>query len=662
MNTAIDHWSPNQVSTTALRRIIIIGAGPVGVRLVEELRRKQVQCQLLLFGNEPYDLYNRVQLSHLLSRNKDYTDIVMQLPDATADFQLQYQQQQVTTIIPHKKVVATEVGDIYHYDHLIIATGSKPHIPIIDGVNLKGVYSFRNMRDAEMLLARSFRSRRIVVIGGGLLGLEAARALARHHTQVILVQQSDRLMNRQLDIKASEILEDYVKRMGIRVITGAGVRKIIGDQRVEAVVTRDGGMIACDTVLFCAGIKPEISLATNAGLHVGRGITVNDQLQTSHENIYAIGECCEHKGMIYGIVAPGFEQAAVVADCLAGGKSSYQGTQLISTLKVVGKPVCSMGEVAEVTRRAKQSSLAYQNKKTGEYRKLIIHQGRVVGACAIGDWPENRRIQEAFLTHRYLFPWQRLLFLVRGRLWLSGSDVQVAQWPEAAIVCQCNQITRGTISAAIAHTCNSVSEIGKQTSEGMVCGSCQPLLQSLLGIDNKPLALQGAVAVFIFSLFAITASILLIVVPGIQPVNSVQISSWEFLWTSSYWKQVTGFSLLALISIGLLMSLRKRAGIMWLGRFSYWRIAHTFLGLLALVVLLLHTGAHLGENINQWLMINFLAISAVGALAGISISWSAKTSDATVRLFKKIGYWLHVLVSWPLPGLLAVHIVSVYFF
>jgi nitrite reductase (NADH) large subunit len=207
-----------------------------------------------------------------------------------------------------------------------------------------------------------------------------------------------------------------------------------------------------------------------------------------------------------------------------------------------------------------------------------------------------------------------------------------------------------------------VSEIGKQTSEGMVCGSCQPLLQSLLGIDNKPLALQGAVAVFIFSLFAITASILLIVVPGIQPVNSVQISSWEFLWTSSYWKQVTGFSLLALISIGLLMSLRKRAGIMWLGRFSYWRIAHTFLGLLALVVLLLHTGAHLGENINQWLMINFLAISAVGALAGISISWSAKTSDATVRLFKKIGYWLHVLVSWPLPGLLAVHIVSVYFF
>jgi nitrite reductase (NADH) large subunit len=662
MNTTVARWAPETVSAKPLTKIVVIGAGPVGVRFIDELKKKHVPCQVTLFGDEPYEPYNRVQLSHLLSREKDYEDIVSALPLTTDLFQFRFEKQCIERIDPDKQVVSTKNGSSFDYDYLIIATGSKPHVPNIEGVNVKGVYTFRNLRDAEALIARSFRSRRTVVVGGGLLGLEAAHALTRHNTEVILVQQSDRLMNRQLDEGASSVLEDYVKKRHIDVITSSGVRKVIGQQRVEGVVLRDGNILDCDTVLFCTGIKPATSLAIDAGLSVGQGITVNDHLQTSKENIFAIGECAEHQGMIYGIVSPGLEQAAVLADRLANGKSNYQGTQIISTLKVVGKPVCSMGEVAEVTRRAKQNFFVYKNKKSANYRKLVIHQGKLIGACAVGDWPESRRVQEAFHSQSYIYPWQQIGFLLTGRLWFGDTDKQVASWPESAVICQCNQITRGTISEAVENGCNTIDAIGKQTAAGTVCGSCQPLLQNLTGADSKPLAIAGAIPILLLSIFAAIIAALFVLIPGVEPVDSVQTPSWEFLWTDGYWKQVSGFSLVGIVALGSVMSLRKRAGWKFLGNFSYWRILHVVLGLLALAVLLIHTGAHLGENLNRWLMLNFLLVSGVGALAGITLSLASKTSLSTVQTLKKSWYWAHLLVVWPLPALLIVHVLSVYFF
>jgi len=272
MNTAVN--TPiQQHSATVAKNIIIIGAGPVGVRVLTELRKKNIPCQVTLFGNEAYEPYNRVQLSNLLSRSKDYEDIITQLPDSTESFSFTYRQQHVKKILPEDKKIITRNGEEYHYDDLVIATGSTPFVPHIEGADLTGVYTFRNLRDAEALMTRSLKSRKVVVVGGGLLGLEAARALKKYHTEVVLMQQADRLMNRQLDEKAAGILKEYVESLDVWV----------------------------------------------AGLHVGRGITVNDQLQTSNDNIYAIGECCEHQGVVYGIVAPGFEQAAVVADNFANG-------------------------------------------------------------------------------------------------------------------------------------------------------------------------------------------------------------------------------------------------------------------------------------------------------------------------------------------------------
>ncbi len=657
-------------------RIVVVGAGPVGVRFITEYFRQHSQCDVTLFGNEPYELYNRVQLSNVLSRSKDYQDIVTQLPESTSDKKLDYIQSHVEKIDPETQTITTYSGKTYHYDSLILATGSKPHVPNIEGVNLKGVYTFRNLRDTEALLARRHRSRRVVVVGAGLLGLEAAKALTGAGTEVVLVQQSDRLMNRQLDQNASQKLQQFVENLGIRVITQSGVRQIIGDQlsaegntedkkyysRVTGVVTRDQEVIECDTVLLCTGIQPNIELASHAGIAFGRGITVNDHLETSVDNIYAIGECCEHKGTVYGIVSPGLEQASVLANRLSRGHATYQGTQLISTLKVVGESVTSMGEVAEVAHRINQQELSYQNKKNNVYRKLVVHRGVVIGACSIGPWPDSRRVQEAFLSQQYFYPWKRWYFSLTGKLWFGNEKQSVADWPETAIICQCNQITRGSLSTAISSGCNTLKAVGDKTGAGTVCGSCQPLLQNLLGAEQTPTSVKGGIPLAVFSLFAVLITGFLAFFPGINPVDSVQTPSIEFIWTDSFWKQVSGFSLLGLVAVGLVMTLRKRANWSFLGNFSYLRVAHAVLGVLALGVLFFHTGAHLGENLNKWLMVNFLIVSVVGALAGISLQLASKSSASTVQALKKTSFWAHILVVWPLPALLIAHILSVYYF
>ncbi len=655
--------------------IIVVGAGPVGVRFINEYFQQNNRCHITLFGNEPYEPYNRVQLSNVLSRDKDYSDIASHLPNSSNHKTLNYIREHINKIDSSHKQIIGSSGKKYHYDSLVLATGSTPHIPNIEGVDLKGVYTFRNLRDTEALLARRHRSRRTVVMGGGLLGLEAAKALSGSGTEVILVQQSDRLMNRQLDSSASKLLQQHIEALNIRVITQSGVRQIIGDKysdtnednsrefsRVTGVMTRDKELIECDTVLLCTGIKPNIQLALGNPIAFARGITVNDQLQTSVEDVYAIGECCEHNSVVYGIVAPGFEQASVLANILSGGNAIYQGTRLISTLKVVGESVTSMGEVDQLTQRINQQQISYRKKKNNLYRKLIIHRGHLIGACSIGEWPESRRIQETFLSQTYIYPWQRWYFFLTGKLWLSGDKQSVTDWSESAIVCQCNQVTRGVLSTAIDSGCHSVSALGKTTGAGTVCGSCQPLLQDLVGMDEKPQPIVGGSVLLLFSAIAALAALVILSIPGISPVDSVQKPSLEFLWTDSFWKQVSGFSLLGLVAIGLAMTLRKRANWKFLGNFSYWRVVHAVLGALALAVLFIHTGADLGENLNKLLMINFLMVSLVGALAGISLHIAGNSSSSSVQVIKKSSFWAHIIVVWPLPALLITHILSVYYF
>ncbi len=655
-------------------RVVVIGSGPVGMRFVKELLKKHPLAHIQLYGNEPFQPYNRVQLSALLAGEVTRDDIDLSLPDADTHPNFKYIIATVKQVDTENKFITDGNGELTPFDKLVFATGARAHVPNIPGVDQTGVYTFRNLKDTEFLYTRVTSARHVVVVGGGLLGLEAARALSRLNTQVTLVQQASRLMNRQLDETAAAMLQQQVEALGIRVITSSGVRSIHsakevvpGRSSVTGVTTYAGEAIECDTVVLCAGIKPNTELARESKIKVANGIVVNDDLQTSDDAVYAIGECCEHHGETYGLVNPGLEQAAIAADVVSGGNAKYLGSLTVSRLKVVGQKVYSMGEVADLARRPFQTEVVFEDKKQGTYRKCVFLRGKLIGALAFGEWPELNRVQEAFKQGRTFFPWQLLVFRLTGRLWLNAQSEDVTQWPIETVVCQCNNITQGELTHQLSLGCASVVELSNTTGAGTVCGSCKPLLSQLVEQHSGNVAARekesGWAPVLVGSVMAILLAILLIFQPEAQVSDSVQTQGWfEHIWNDGFWKQVTGFSLLGLTLIGLLMSLRKRVGWAWMGKFSHWRTVHTVLGMSCVALLIFHTGFHLGTNLNQLLMINFLAVIVLGAGAGAVVALSHKLSASSSMMVRKTWTWLHILVTWPLPALLATHILSVYFF
>lgn len=644
--------------------VVVIGSGPVGVRFCHDYLKKQIQAPLLLLGDEPFQPYNRVQLSTLLAGEVSMEDIINPLPNTSIHQNFRHVIGRVVSVDTEAKTVTDSLGCVYAYSQLIFATGSSAHIPHIPNVDQRGVYTFRNLKDTEFLYSRVARSRHLVVVGGGLLGIEAARALRRANTRVTLVQQSEWLMNRQLDERAAAMLRTRVEAMGVEVITRSGVRGILGEHRVEGVKLRNGEELVCDTVLLCAGIKPNVSLAREAGLKVATGILVDDQLQTSAKDVYAIGECCEHRGKTYGLVNPGLEQAAVAADTVAGKDAQYIGSLAVSRLKVVGETVCSMGEVSEPVFRARRYQWTYRSRDKKTYRKIVVTRGRISGALCYGDWEEIPRVQEAFQSGRRIWPWQVLRFLTSGYLWTKETDV--ALWPASAVICQCNSVTQGELTRAIASGCGSVTELREQTRASATCGSCKPLLQSLLGDQSAPEKETAWSLTLSLSMLAAILAVALLFVPALQVGESVtDPAPFEFIWNDKTNKQITGFTLLGMSLVGLLMSLRKRIknGFMQkLGQYAWWRFSHIFLGASCAGLLYLHTGLHLGENLNFYLMINFIGVLLLGAMVGFVVSLGHVVSAPNSRKLRSFWNWAHTLVVWPLPALLIMHIISVYYF
>ncbi len=654
----------NPQPDSAREKTVVIGAGPVGIRFASELLKRQPYAHVIVFSNEPYQPYNRVQLSSLLAGNIDIDGITTKLPSDNLHPNFSHTISAIREIDHLNKQVIDISGTHHDYDRLVIATGARPHVPNISGIDQTGVYTFRNLKDAEFLYSRVSRARHIVVVGGGLLGLEAAKALLRFNTTITLVQQGPRLMNRQLDDQSAKKLLEIVEGLNIRVITNSGVRKILGDGRVSGVETRDKETIACDTVLLCAGIKPNLEIARSSRIKVGRGILVGDTLKTSAEDVYAIGECCEHRGATYGLVNPGYEQAAILADFLVNGKAHYIGSLEISRLKVLGATICSMGDVSELEKRPFQHEFQYSNKAEGIYRKIVTYKGHIIGAVGFGEWGESRRIQEAYQHQRRIWPWQALLFLLSGRVFGGGQDDDINTWPNAAIVCQCNNISQGALSHAPHSGTDSLTSLQDKTGAGTVCGSCKPLLSQLLGNNEKPERDPSALSVLAACILAAVIILLLILTPGFSVSDSVQtIDSFEKIWNDKFWKQVTGFTLLGMSVVGLLMSLRKRLPLISrFGEYTWWRLLHITLGVFCACTLILHTGFHLGTNFNQILMLDFIGVIVAGSLAGAFFSFSHKFGASKSKRLRNFWNWGHILLTWPLPVLLSIHILTVYYF
>jgi nitrite reductase (NADH) large subunit len=450
--------------------------------------------------------------------------------------------------------------------------------------------------------------------------------------------------------------------MGLTVRTGCSVKAIGGGVRVEEVQLSTGEAIPCDTVIICTGIRSNIELAGAADIAVGRGITVADTMQTSDPDVYAAGECAEHDGHVYGLVAPGLEQAAIAAAHIAGEPASYRGSVPTTRLKVIGTDVFGMGDVEQIDQRIDVNSLTFGDPDHHTYRRLVVRRWLLVGALGVGEWPELNRIQQAVRDRALLMPWQAWRFTRRGKLFAEGKPTSVTLWPAAATVCNCTGITRGQLGEAIAHGAGSIETLMRETGASTVCGTCRPLLQELVG---GPAATQppvfGARTIAVASLVAGLVALAAILLPSWPYSPSVEAGiGIDRLWIDGSWKQVTGFTLVGLSALIALLSVRKRIGWKWLGAYHGWRILHAVVGALALIALFLHTGFHLGNNLNRWLMLTFLAVAVAGSITGIVTAREHKTLAQGRPSRRAAMTFLHILTFWPLPLLLMLHVVTVY--
>lgn len=552
------------------------------------------------------------------------------------------------------------MGTKHHYYNLVLATGSKPKIPPKVKSTLEGIFTYRNRDDAQKLAARMIGSRNIVVLGGGLLGIEAAYALKKQHTKVTLINRGDKLLSGYLDDSASSLLVEKLNSYGIQVIVNCSVSKVAGDERINSlVITRKAEEIPCDTLVVATGISPNIELAYTAPLKFNRGVIVNDYMQTSNPYIYAIGECSEHDGNVYGFVGPAIEQASVAAYHISNPKSDFEYSHSIvaTHLKVIDMPIVSMGDMTFYNHM-----LVYEDKDREIYRKLYLHNNRLVAAIGVGEWQESNLLLDEINKKKIVYLWERLSFTKKGSIYINNSS-SVLDWPEEKIVCNCRQVTRKDLSDAVVAGCQNLQDLSQKTQAGTVCGSCKPLLSQLL---NVPQTSKEEVATAkwlnIGGFIAVLLTLLFLFLPKVPSPQSVQEFSLYPLITDPLYRQITGFTILGTSIIMLILSLKRLMPTMLKGSFSRYRGFHIVLGVLLPVLLLMHTGASMGERFNFMFITLFIIVLLSGSAATFIIAQDLLKPASVYRPLKGLVTQFHIYALWALPVMVVFHILYFYYF
>ncbi|TRO15997.1 NAD(P)/FAD-dependent oxidoreductase [Ectopseudomonas mendocina] len=466
-------------------KLVMIGNGMAGVRTLEELLKLAPDLyDITVFGAEPHPNYNRILLSPVLAGEQTFEEIVLNDLNWYADNGIKLLLgRKVVKIDRKKRRVIADDGSEAEYDRLLIATGSNPFILPIPGKDLQGVIGYRDIADTQTMMDTAKTHKHAVVIGGGLLGLEAANGLKLRGMDVTVVHIGDWLLERQLDRTAGELLQKSLEDRGLKFLLPKHTAELLdnGEGRVCAVKFKDGEVIPADLVVMAAGIRPNTELAESAGIACNRGILVNDTMQTFDPRVYAIGECASHRGIAYGLVAPLFEQAKVCANHLAQlGFSRYQGSVTSTKLKVTGIDLFSAGEFmgGEGTE-----TITLSDPIGGVYKKLVIKDDVLVGACLYGDTADGgwyfRQIRE---NHNVSEIRDHLMFGegAIGDVGHQGAD-KTANMPDSMEVCGCNGVCKGTIVKAIQENgLFSVDEVKKHTKAASSCGSCAGLVEQIL--------------------------------------------------------------------------------------------------------------------------------------------------------------------------------------
>ncbi|GAA0597591.1 nitrite reductase large subunit NirB [Caenispirillum bisanense] len=479
--THVTHPSPG----AARPRLVVIGNGMAGIRAVEDLLdRAPGLYDITVFGAEPRVNYNRIMLSPLLAGEKSFADIVLNDRDwyAANGITLHAGDPVVRIDRLGRRVVARS-GLAVPYDRLIIATGSSPIVIPIPGATLPGVVTFRDVDDVDAMLAASARGGSAVVIGGGLLGLEAAVGLKARGMEVTVLHLAGHVMERQLDASAGHLLAEELRRRGLTVLTGADTAAILGNDRVTGVRLRDGTELAADIVVMAVGIRPDARLAADAGLDVERGVVVDDHMTTSDPAIFAVGECVQHRGQCYGLVQPLFEMAKVLGARLSGVETAgYVGSVTSTKLKVTGVDVFSAGDFSGGPGT---EDIVFRDAGRGVYKRVVLDGGRVKGAVLYGDTADGAWYFQLLKAGEDVSARRDTLlfgqaFAAAGAGTGNPTDA-VAALPDEAEICGCNGVCKGTIVQAITtRGLTTLDEVKAHTKAAGSCGSCAGLVEGLL--------------------------------------------------------------------------------------------------------------------------------------------------------------------------------------
>ena len=465
------------------QKLIIIGAGMASGRVIEHLVQNAPGAyDITLINAEPRGNYNRIMLSPVLAGEKTYKEIIIHDDPFYAEHKVTCKfGTRVSGVDYTAKTVTTDQGEVLHYDKLIFGTGSSPFIIPLPGHDLKGVIAYRDLEDTERMMALDV-GQKCVVIGGGLLGLEAAAGMAARGVDVTVVHIMGHLMERQLDEAAGYLLQKALETKGIKVITSANSKEIVGENgHVKALLLDDGTVLPCDLLCMAVGIRPNTALAQEAGLAVGRGIHVDDQMQTSAEDIFAVGECVEHEGALFGLVAPLYDQAKVLAKTLMGEDASFKQRSLSTKLKVTGCDLFSAGDFADGEER---EDIVYRDPSRGVYKRLVIENNRLIGTVMYGDTADSSWFLGLIQAGEDISEMRETLIF--GPAYQRGSAVDplsavAALTPEAEI-CGCNGICKQTIVDAINAGATDLATVRSTTKASASCGTCTGLVEQVLQV------------------------------------------------------------------------------------------------------------------------------------------------------------------------------------
>lgn len=618
------------------------------------------RVELSVFGEEPEPAYDRVHLSQVL-RDGNAERLALRPLDWFAQQGVTRKTGRVVAIDREQRAILLDNGKRFTYENLVLATGSGAIRPALPGATDPRVFVYRTLNDAlklrSLVLALPESQRSVSVVGAGLLGLEVAEVLCDLGCQVQLAEAADHLLPRQLDAQSSQLFQQSIEGRGFTFRLGTKLKTISSqgnDQPLRLSWSDDSNSEAM-LVVFAVGVRPRDELARAAGLtcDLFGGVMVNEALQTSDPHIFALGECARFQGQSFGLVAPGYAMVDVLVDRLLGQPRAFSGWQPNLRLKLRDTHVAAFGE----SNAAGTHITTLVRQREGELTRLVLQGYRITGITALGVPTDLSALQQAFARGDRLSP-RALRRFERGLPLFQAEPIDLQSWPMESTVCSCIGVTRGTLEDARQAGADSLERLMRRTSAGTVCGTCRPLLASLVGDvapkENRMLPLSVAA-------MATTGILLLVLLPALPWPENASHATWlERLGANSSsfaWKQWSGFTLLAVLSLAGAYGLRHKIASQQ--RRRAFRTLHLALGLLSLVGFAAHTGFRLGYGIDRWLGVSMLLVIAAGTLAALALGAPPSTINAGRR--RRTTRW-HLWLSWPLPALVLIHVFKAYWF